>query len=291
MPVRHNITFAALFAALISSAAPATGGELRNSAGLSLEHVPALRTDALKPVLSTLLRISAAPEERLIVPDTCEADGERELIRMAVGGAVEEAFAFLPSLCLWIDVGFDQTPTTIRIDRRMVDALARGHRRVVVYHTHPGAPARVVGYLPAYLDLIGAVLVNARYHDAPDVEIRHRAVTSIGVLEYMFRPSEAARRALDAIHRSGLGDFAGENLSLIYRAAAHEAQYYAAARACEAESGGRLDRFAGCFPMMAGDFVLEFRGLTASTVHGELPDHSTSMRPALRSSLSAAGAR
>lgn len=251
-------------------------------AGKAAEHAPeeaallrALDSDASLVTISPELVVREGYNPRTIVLDKCAGAGESELARLAQTESLEEAFAFIPVLCAWVDVGADQTGTSVRVDRRTVDSLAQAFRKVVVYHTHIGRLGEDALYLPGYVDLIGAVLIGSGHHPDKGIEIQYRALTPIGVIAYSFQPSERAVTAIETIHRTGLAEFAGENLSMLYRGAEHEREYHEAIQDC---FGGR-ERFIACFPVEALDFVLDF---TVRPATGERADAAMSSREELR---------
>lgn len=236
-----------------------SGADSDPDAGANLSLLLVLEAVGPTPSISERLVIDTTPGRRLVVPDKCEDAGERELLGLARTGALEEAFAFIPGLCTWIDLGVDQTASTVRVDRRLIDELVAAFGSLIVYHTHRGAGDGIVTFFPAYSDLIGAVLINSRYLDDRTIEIRHRAMTPDGLLEYSFHPSDRARRIIEIISSSGLGRFAGENLSLAYAGAERQDEYHRAVRRCAARSTDAADGFTVCFPLRVGDFIVDYR--------------------------------
>jgi hypothetical protein len=246
------ILAALLGAALAGPAAQAEDGPL--------DHVLAriLAEAGPPPVLAPLLAVDAAASHRTVVVDKCEEAGELELGELTQTAALEEAFAFLPDRCLWIDVGVEQTAQTVRAERGLIDALAGAFGTVVLYHIHLDRKDSEALYLPAYSDFLALVLMNARYLRDPNVEIRHRAITPREIFEYSFHPTGAGEGMVDVIFSTGLGDFAGENLLLRYGDPRREAEYHDAIRNCMKRFGEGA-RLGACFPMRAGDFVLAHR--------------------------------
>ena len=255
---------AILLAPAILFCGPARG-ELHALVGSDL--VDLLERAGPQPRLLDEPAVVSDATQRQVVPRLCEAVGEAALGRLAETAAVEEAFAFIPQTCTWIDIGVDQTPSSVRVERRVIDELAATFGRVIVYHIHPRTSDRRASYLPAFSDLLAVVLINSRYSGDRSVHILHRAVTPDEIYEYTFDPAEDGMAMLDAIFGTGLGDFAGENLQLHYGAAARADEYHQAVRDCVARSGETTWPEA-CFPMRAGDFVLERRARAAGALPG-----------------------
>jgi hypothetical protein len=225
-----------------------------------IDVVHSLQSLGAKPGIVGELAIDTDPARRLVVPNKCEEAGEQELQLLARAANLEEAFAFVPDHCMWIEIGLDQTSLSVRIERAVIDSLVESFGRIVVYHVHSSAAGEAVGYLPGYTDLIGAVLINGRYLVDGGVEILHRAATPAGIFQYAFKPSEAGARLVELIFSSGLGRFAGENLLLSYAGPKHEREYHDAVRRCPALSMAEgAPPLGTCFPMRAGDFVLQYR--------------------------------
>jgi hypothetical protein len=200
------------------------------------------------------LAVDTDPARRMVVQRKCEGAGERELRSLARSAELEEAFAFLPDHCLWVEIGLDQTSSSVRLERGVIDELVERFRRVTIYHIHP-ASFDSAGHFPAYSDLIGSILINGRYLRDLDVEIGHGAVTPYGTFHYRFEASDRGLQLIDVIFSTGLGAFAGENLVIGYADPEHEALYYGAIQRCAA--GGSAPA-AACFPIRASDFVLDF---------------------------------
>ena len=221
--------------------------------------VSALAGDGRVPVMVRELSVDVDGMRRRVVPGKCEDVGELELSRLAQTTEVEEAFAFIPDRCTWIDIGVAQTPSSVRVERGVIDGLVAAFGRVVVYHIHPQAMDGSIRYLPAYADLLAVVLINSRYLEDQDVEILHRAVTPFEIFEYSFRPSGDREQMRQAIFSTGLAPFAGENLLLSYAGSERESEYYEAIHGCPAIAEGVGSQIGSCFPMAAGDFILLHR--------------------------------
>jgi hypothetical protein len=240
---------AAAAAGLLLSSCAATFGQDAD------EIVDALGRPGTEVFLAENLAADTDPARRMVVQGKCEGAGERELRSLARRAELEEAFAFLPDHCLWVEIGLDQTSSSVRLERGIIDELVERFRRVTIYHIHP-ASFDSAGHFPAYSDLIGSILINGRYLRDLDVEIGHRAVTPYGTFHYGFEASDRGLQLIEVIFNTGLGAFAGENLVIGYADPEHEAQYYAAIQRCSAAGSATA---AACFPMRASDFVLDFR--------------------------------
>jgi hypothetical protein len=247
---------AALLASVILACGPARA-ELH--AFVDSDLLDVLERNGPPPLALDAPAIRSDSARRQVVPRMCEGIGEMALGTLAAVSDVEEAFAYIPQTCTWIDIGVDQTASSVRVDRRLIDDLAATFGRVIVYHIHPRTSDAQASYLPAFTDLLAVVLINSRYSGDDAVHILHRAVTPAGIFEYSFEPSGAGKERLDLIFRTGLGRFAGENLLPEYTAPEHERAYYDAVETCRASTDGAVWPPASCFPMRAGEFLLRHR--------------------------------
>lgn len=201
---------------------------------------------------------AAGSERRLVAPNKCEAEGEAELTRLARNRPVEEAFAFLPLDCIWIEIGVKKMRLTVQVERALIRQIVDHARVVVLYHTHGEAEGGGFSF-PAYSDMLSMLVLDGPYMNDPRIDLRHRAVSASGVIEYRYTPSKAGLRTIERIISTGLGSFLGENLALSYATAGHLEEYLAAIRLCLAKEPIPQGRQQECFPLAAGDFVLEFR--------------------------------
>ncbi|MEQ8666717.1 MAG: hypothetical protein RIC16_13435 [Rhodospirillales bacterium] len=219
---------------------------------------PGLADDHREIVLSPALRQNSDNRIRLIVPDKCAEAGERELRRMASESELEEAYAFLPARCLWIELGSDETATGVRPDATLVLSLISRHEPVVVYHTHVRSHTESSGGFPAYRDLIGTILIGG---DLPLTEHRpiiHRAVTHEGIFEYSLTLTPDIVDFIQALGDSGLDGFVSQNLAYLFVSAEYEKAYYEAVRYCTRLGDGTNLIDSGCFPVSSHPFVLNF---------------------------------
>jgi hypothetical protein len=227
----------------------------------NFDRVPALHTDSRVFRVSSELQVNPDTSYRLVVPNKCEELGEMELELLAGTSAVEESYVFIPSLCLWIETGHSETAKTVRLDTNFVDDLLRDYHSIVIYHIHVGSPNDVTEYFPAYSDLVGLILMNAKFLKDSRVKIGHRAVTSRGTIDYALVVSEETERLLEKLAQTGLSNFVAQNLAYEFARNTHKQKYYAAVRDCTHLSGGSPESLADCFPMRADDFVLNYRAV------------------------------
>lgn len=209
--------------------------------------------------VSDRFEVRAGLEERLVVQSVCELDGERALTELAMTATTEEAFLFVPSECLWIEIGQGETPHSVSTDLNEIRHLAHLFGKTVIYHIHPGRPALAREYFPAYGDLLNALILSPGIGHGEETEIRHRAVTALGVIDYGFSRTDAIEALLATMHDTGLSAFVPENMLLLYATGPRAAQYYDAVVACNTGISSAPDRLRECFPMGVGEFRLEFR--------------------------------
>lgn len=211
--------------------------------------------------LSESFEVRAGLDDRLVVPATCQPDGEHALIELARTAEAEEAFLFVPSECLWIEIGYDESALAVSTDREEIRKLTHRFRRTVLYHIHPGRPSDALEYFPAYGDLLNALILSPGIGFDADEEVRHRAVTARGVIDYGFVRTDATDGLIERMRATGLAAYLAENFLFLYATAPRETSYYDAVMACSAGIGSAPDRLAECFPMDVGEFRLEYRML------------------------------
>jgi hypothetical protein len=225
----------------------------------NLDSISALHSGPRGYRVSTELQVNRDSSFRLVVPDKCEESGEIELKRLAQNSLVEESYAFIPSLCLWIETGHNETSKTVRLDTRFIYDLVKDYPSIIIYHIHAGTPVEITEYFPAYSDLVGLVLVNGKFLKNPQVKIDHRAMTSRGMIDYSLVITPETERLLEKLVQTGLEDFVAQNLAYEFARNTHRQNYYDAVRNCTHQSSGTLESLVNCFPMRADDFVLRFR--------------------------------
>lgn len=201
----------------------------------------------------------AGLDDRLVVSAICETEGERALIELAGALVLEEAFVFVPSDCLWIEIGYDESDVSVLTDLEDIQRLSRAFGPIAVYHIHPGRPADARRYFPAYGDLLNAMILSPGLRPQGMAEIRHRAVTSRGIIDYGFVQNEATEALIERMRATGLGTHIGPNLLLLYGGPARADLYYEAVRECDERIVGNPEHLTACFPMAVGEFLLDFR--------------------------------
>lgn len=249
----------AVFAASILLAAPSIHADSGNLVAHNFDRLAARQADGRKWKVVDTLQVNVSKAYRLVVPGKCEDAGKAELRQLAAYAVLEESYAFIPSSCLWIEVGYDETRRTVRADTKFIDNLLLDFPSLAIYHTHVGVPRTVAGYFPGYSDLVALLLVNARFLRVPNIQIDHRAVTVLGVIEYRFVASRESERLLDVIKRTGLGSHVAQNLAYEYSRARHKRKYYAAVRECDRLTNGDPARLPDCFPMNADAFEFRYK--------------------------------
>lgn len=225
----------------------------------SLDQIFALQNDTRVPKLSTELLVNPDISHRVVVPNKCEKPGEKELKRLAGMSDMEESYVLIPSLCIWLETGHSETHKTVRLDAAFIEELLRHHSSIVIYHIHVGTSDDISEYFPAYSDMISLVLMNAKFFTDPNIEIVHRAMTSLGVIDYSFIVTQDTERLLAKLRHTGLGDFVAQNIAYEFSRDAHRRNYYSALQDCIDSYDSPSNKLVDCFPMRADDFVLQYR--------------------------------
>jgi len=232
-------------------------------AAYTFDQLIALDDDYRAVKLHDRLRVNRRSEFRLVVPNKCRSQGEAELRRLAATETFEESYVYIPSRCLWIEVGYDETRNRVRLDSKLIARLLESFDKLMIYHIHVGVPVQISGYFPAYRDLVSLILINAKFFQKPEIQISHRVVTKFGVIDYLFTTTQTTNQLIDKISRSGLKRFIAQNLAYFYARDGYKERYYAKVHQCEHLIGKYGENLSDCFPMKTDDFQLTYRKLEA----------------------------
>src|SRR3546814_19907745 len=109
-----------------------------NARASTHEEVNALQDDYRTTVISDHLVVNVDASLRQVVPQKCQIDGEIELTTLSSVSTLEESFVFIPSLCLWLESGFNETATSVSLisDERRVgkECVSTCRSRLSPYH-------------------------------------------------------------------------------------------------------------------------------------------------------------
>lgn len=250
---------AVIFLTTLSAVAGLPRAESDNLTFQIFGETQAFQADPRQWAVVADLMVNTDSSQRLVIPNKCEGPGEDELKQLAVEAAVEESFLFIPSLCLWLETGYGETNTRVRLDRDFVLSVIRDYPSVTLYHIHVGKPVETAGYFPAYTDLIGLILMNAQFLKHSQVQIRHLAVTSLGLIDYAFVMTQRTERLMAKLVQTGLGDSLAQNLAYEFSRRTYRQDYYDAVKDCGRRTGYDPGHLADCFPIKTDNFVLNFR--------------------------------
>jgi hypothetical protein len=223
--------------------------------------VAALGQDIRELEIGSTLRGNANAGTRLLVPEKCEKEGEAEAYNYALSGDVEEAFLFIPGLCLWIEIGYDKTRDRVRLDSDFISAVLNQYTSSMIYHVHPRGMESLEENLPSFADFITLALINATRMWNPDFDIKHRIVTRLGVAEYEFADREKAKSLLEYYRKTGLEDFEAQNLAYEYMRPQYRRSYSSEVERCKEYRGSIQQKLAGCSPIRTEAFIVTFRSL------------------------------
>lgn len=249
-----SVLFSVLLLVNVASHAVASG---HNPAFREITQT--LQFDDREVMIVDSLRVNNSNRVRLIANDKCQSQGEAELFGMVSYGQSEEAFAFVPSLCRWIEIGETETRKTVRLDVRLIHQLSRTYGSLVLYHVHPGKLPFVENYFPAYRDLLALALINGQYWPEDRVRVIHRAVTKFGIIEYRFANRKRVDHLVAKLVSTGLGGYIPQNLEFEFMRRKHRDDYLSRVQACAALVDGKASRIVRCFPLITAAFALNFR--------------------------------
>ncbi|MEQ9332392.1 hypothetical protein [Thalassobaculum sp.] len=223
------------------------------------EHITAMLTDHRTVEISDHLLVNVDASRRFLFPGKCQNAGELELTALSATSELEESFIFVPETCTWIEAGHSETGRSVLLDTALTYAVARQYLEIAIYHIQPGRRLALVNHLPSYRDLVSMVLVDTELMDAPQIRVRHRAVTRFAVIDYRFADWAAVRRRAEVYRRSGLGAHLAQNLAYEFSQEVHQQSYAAQVRQCASRLENVPSRIAECRRLATDLFVLDIR--------------------------------
>ncbi len=221
--------------------------------------VTALREDVRNTKIADKLRINTVEKFRLVVPNKCEKEGEFELRQLTSSSRVEESYILIPSLCLWIEVGYNEKRNNVRLDQNFIDAVLKQYFSLIFYHIHPGEYPSLANYFPAYKDLVTLVLINANLIRKPKFQIKHRVITEMGIIEYKFSNKQKVQKYMNKFRNVGLRGYESQNLVYEYTRPNYTNDYYTKIQNCTSFSGPIQQKIIDCYPIKTEAFTLIFR--------------------------------
>ena len=226
--------------------------------------VTALRDDDRQLVITDKLRVNSSEKIRLVLPNRCEKEGEFQLYQLALHAKIEEAYILISTLCLWVEIGHDETYNSVKIDSKFVDAVLDQFSSLTFYHVHPGDMPDLENYFPAYKDLITLVLINANSVWNPNIQIKHQLITKLGTIEYKSFDNQKVRYFMNKYRVVGLRGYEAQNLSYEYRRPKYRMEYYMKVQNCKSYSGTNKQKLIDCFPIRTKAFTLNYRPITTA---------------------------
>ena len=239
--------------------APVANSNPANQAAEYRDLVTALREDNRNAKIVDKLRINTGETFRVVAPNKCEQEGEFELRQLASSSKVEESYILIPSLCLWIEVGHNEKRTSVRLDQKFTNAVLKQYSSLVIYHIQPGEFPSLANNFPAYKDLVTLVLINANLVWNPNIQIKHRAITKIGTIEYKFSNKQKVKKYMNKYREIGLRGYESQNLVYEYTRRKYTKDYYTKIQNCNSHSGSIQQKIINCYPIKTEAFTLIFR--------------------------------
>lgn len=232
-----------------------------SASGLASTHkeVNALRDDYRKTVISDHLAVNLDASLRYVYPQKCQVDGEIELTALSSISVLEESFIFIPSLCLWVESGFNESENSVSLDEELLYAIARQYGDIAIYHIQPGRRSSVANYFPAYRDFISMVLIDTRFLDEPNVGIKHLAITEYAVIEYRFSDWSGVQDRARLYEKKGLRNHISQNLAYDFNRQRYLSDYVLKIALCVDQVKDRPSRIGECRRVATDIFVLDIR--------------------------------
>lgn len=207
-----------------------------------LDRIVALREDIRETRVVEKLDVNIGTNIRLISPDKCEKEGEFELHVLASRAYIEETYVLIPDLCLWIEVGYAEKRTGVRVDTRFIGDLLKQYDSLSFYHIQAGIFPHFENYFPAYKDLITLVLINSEFIRRPKLNVRHFIISRFGMTEYKLTSKKRAQKFLEYSKKVGLKGFEAQNLAYEYARDKYRDTYYSKVESCKSSAGSTLEK-------------------------------------------------
>ncbi len=253
------VVLTTLFLAAPPAYAVSHNGGLKSSLSSSLKELQLSLSSISRDVkVSSSMSVNADPAYHIIVPNKCKTMGESELLELSKTSSIEESFVFIPKLCIWIESGLDESPISVRPDTGLIEHLKLLFNDIIIYHMHVGWPVTVEAYFPAYSDLVSLVILNAYDFYTGESQIRHRAVTTRGIIEYAFLGTPKTEMIWKKMARLKMQAYAAQNLAYEFSRNKHVAAYYAQLKNCQLITTGQPQNIEQCFPLRFSGFLLTF---------------------------------
>lgn len=253
------VILTALFLAAPPAYAISHNGNLKSSLSSPLEELRLSLLSISRDVkVSSSMAINADSTYRMIVPNKCKTAGESELLELTKISSIEESFVFIPKLCIWVESGMDESPISVRPDTGLIEHLKLLFNDIIIYHMHVGWPAAVEAYFPAYSDLVSLVILNAHDFYAGKSQIRHRAVTTRGIIEYAFLGTPKTGMIWKKMTRLEMQVYAAQNFAYEFSRSKHVIAYYAQLKSCQLITTDKPQNIEKCFPLRFSGFLLTF---------------------------------
>lgn len=225
--------------------------------------VTALREDIRQIKIVDKLSVNTGKKIRLVIPRKCEKEGEFELHQLALSASTEESYILIPTLCLWIEVGYNEKRTSVQLDYDFIYAVLKQYYELNFYHIHPGYWPAPENYFPAYKDFITLVSIEADLIWQPNVQIKHRVITGLGTMEYKFSNKKNVEYLMNKFRESGLRGYEAQNLAYEYMRPKYRRDYYMKVLNCSSYSGTLQQKIIKCLPIKTEAFTLQIRPTTA----------------------------
>jgi len=167
------------------------------------------------------------------------SEGERQLRNLAANSDTEDAWIFLETCSLWVDVGEKETPSSVTIDMSFLTSLLGGARqegvRLSLFHIHPRSVlAKDRIYPPAANDIYCLVNLKHILREKCNAQVTAYVLDGEGVWNYdvteqfessFFRSEHDWRTSLSAseLMRQRYADFMMDYCTLVEPATLHAA--------------------------------------------------------------------
>ena len=256
------ITVAFVFFGLVSACLTSVSLAFSNPEEQAAEYrdlITALREDSRHVIIVEQLSINTRNKARLIFPKKCEKEGELELYRLAAIAKLEETFILIPDLCLWIEVGHDETYNSVKLDSKFITAVLKQYSSLIFYHIQPGYAPDIEHYFPSYRDLLTMVLFNTESVWNPDIRIKHRLISMLGTMEYYFTNRRKVENMVKKLRAVGLRGYESQNLAYEFMRPKYRDDYYEKVKNCDLYHGTIQQKITRCSPIKTEAFTIIFR--------------------------------
>lgn len=139
-----------------------------------------------------------------VITNKCEDEGVKDLRELLDKDDPEEAWAYIPETCTWIDVGKKQGLGNVTVDFDFIKSLGSQFNEIIIYHSHPKGDGMdyFLQALPTPQDVAAMIAHSTVMHKEHNgVKYRNKVISEHGIATYDIPTPEGDLAKLDELQR------------------------------------------------------------------------------------------